>query len=54
MTPSLRAALALAILMMRDRMTYRFAGFGTIVSMAASSQPRRILASTLKPISLFS
>ena len=34
MTPSLRAAVALAILMMRDRMTYRFAGFGTVVSLA--------------------
>ena len=34
MTPSLRAAVALAVLMMRDRMTYRFAGFGTAVSLA--------------------
>ena len=33
MTPSLRAALALAILMIRDRMTYRFAGFGAAVSL---------------------
>ena len=30
MTPSLRAALALAVLMIRDRMTYRFAGFGAM------------------------
>ena len=34
MTPSIRAAVALAILMLRERMTYRFAGFGTAVSMA--------------------
>ena len=31
MTPSIRAAVALAILMLRERMTYRFAGFGTAV-----------------------
>ena len=34
MTPSIRAAIALAVLMLRDRMTYRFAGFGTAVSLA--------------------
>ena len=34
MTPSLRAAIALALLMLRDRMTYRLAGVGTLVSLA--------------------